>query len=200
MTSKSCEAMVLDLACALVRRFIPLPLRRLWGEFRSPLWAKDPGPMRLVILDNRSDEQCGMIPELMDPQVKGRNSTYCPFVFSSREDLLGGIGGGTWPVGKLLAHESVHGCDMVIRQLVDPCFHEMAQDLFDRASVATVYNGMYASTSRDEYLAEVVIIALGLVQKEGDNEYVENGLVGIDQLVMKDPEVVDLLTQFFTLG
>lgn len=71
-TSKNVEEEVLHQACALVRAIMPRSLRECFGKFRSPLWAKDPGPMRLVILDNRSDEQVGMVPELQD-NSKGRN-------------------------------------------------------------------------------------------------------------------------------
>jgi len=48
--------------------------------------------MRLVVLDNRSNEQLGSVPELQN-SIRGRNATICPFVFSSREDFFGGVGG-----------------------------------------------------------------------------------------------------------
>ena len=55
-TSKSVEDEVLQRACKLVRTLYSEELRQKWGEFRAPKWAKDPGPMRLIILDNRSNE------------------------------------------------------------------------------------------------------------------------------------------------
>jgi hypothetical protein len=60
--------------------------------------------MRVVILDNRTNEQAGSIPELQD-KSKGRNGTSCPFVFSSREDFTTGIGSGGWKTGRLTSHE-----------------------------------------------------------------------------------------------
>ncbi len=109
-TSKSVEQSVLESAVALISRVIPSEQRKLWGKFRSPLWAKDPGLMRIIILDNRTDEQAGIIPELQDDS-KGRNGTSCPFVFTSREDFVKGIGDGNWPMGKLTMHKSTHGAD-----------------------------------------------------------------------------------------
>jgi hypothetical protein len=61
-TSKSVEPEVLQKAVKLIRSIVPLELRRCFGKFQSPRWAKDPGPMRVIILDNRTDEQAGIIP------------------------------------------------------------------------------------------------------------------------------------------
>jgi hypothetical protein len=126
--SKSCGEATLRRACDFVRSMVPETQRSLWAKFRSPKWAKDPGPMRLVVLNNISNERAGMIPELKDGSG-GRNGTSCPFVFTSKEDVFQGIG-GKWIPCRLTAHEMTHGCDMVIRQLLDPAFEEIAQSLF----------------------------------------------------------------------
>lgn len=46
-------------AARCIRRWVPLSLRAKFASFRSPKWAKDPGPMRVIILDNRTNEQVG---------------------------------------------------------------------------------------------------------------------------------------------
>ena len=131
--SRSSGEETLARACRLVRRMIPPAQRQLWSLFRSPLWAKNKGPMRLVVLKDQTDEQAGGIPELKDDS-KGRNFASCPFVFTSREDFYEGVGG--WPPTALTAHEMLHGADMVIRQLIDPAFHDdvLEQYLNHRAS------------------------------------------------------------------
>ena len=78
--------------------------------------------MRVIVLDERTNEQAGCIPELQD-NSGGRNGTSCPFVFTSREDFDGGIG-GSWSEGQLSCHEITHGSDMVVRQLRDAYFHD----------------------------------------------------------------------------
>eukprot|EP00466_Bigelowiella_natans_P020737 jgi/Bigna1/139624/aug1.51_g14332 len=129
--SHRCGKDILAKACALVRRTIPEKQRSLWGAFRSPKWAKDPGPMRIVVLDNRTNEEAGCIPELQDGS-RGRNGTSCPFVFTSREDFEEGVGGGSWKPFQLTVHEMTHGADMVIRQLIDPYFHYQVALLWEK--------------------------------------------------------------------
>ena len=113
----------------MVRSIFPKELRSKFLQFRSPTWAIDPGPMRLIILDRQSDQQAGTTPECRDTKLKdmkGRNHTYCPWVFSCSGDFDGPC--EKW--GKLTTHELVHGADMVIRQLVDPYFHEEVKNLY----------------------------------------------------------------------
>lgn len=164
--------------------------------------------MRLVILDNRSDEQAGMVPELGDGST-GRNHTNCPFVFSSREDFTTGIGGGRWRRGRLTTHELTHGADMVIRQLIDPFFHFEAAHLFDRAMERRQFHyddptagpgeprevALYAACNRDEYIGECVNIILNL----SGEEYHNVGITGRADLEFKDPAVCALLRRFFTV-
>ena len=51
---------------------------------------------------------------------------------------------------------------MVIRQLVDPYFHILVQDAYDKSVSRGVFSDFYAGTHRDEYLAEAHIISLGI--------------------------------------
>lgn len=51
------EREVVEEAARWIRKWVPLSLRAKFAAFRSPKWAKDPGPMRVIILDNRTNEQ-----------------------------------------------------------------------------------------------------------------------------------------------
>eukprot|EP01061_Rhynchopus_euleeides_P020506 TRINITY_DN3335_c0_g1_i1.p1 TRINITY_DN3335_c0_g1~~TRINITY_DN3335_c0_g1_i1.p1 ORF type:complete len:488 (+),score=61.43 TRINITY_DN3335_c0_g1_i1:67-1530(+) len=129
--SKKVPEKVMAKVCALVRAIFPESLRRLFGEFRPPRWCCDHGPMRLVILHH--GERAGMIPEFKGtPQesMQGANQTHCPFAFSHVHDFE-----DPSPVnwGKLTTHEITHAADMVIRQLVDPYFHEEVELLYRQA-------------------------------------------------------------------
>ncbi len=202
--SKTIELEVISKCEALVRSKVPLWLLQACRSFRSARWAIDPGPLRIIILDNRFNEQAGMIPEL-ENDTKGRNCTSCPFVFTSREDFVDGVN-FQWPLGALTAHELVHGLDMVIRQ-VDPDFHNRVAGLFIQAKKSQIYqykdvrgtHEMYAATNRDEFLAETAIIAMGLADPSPNREYFKSGLYLRSQLEEKDPEVVDLLSTFLNL-
>lgn len=190
--SKECGEETLRRACHLIRTCIPEGQRRMWGAFVSPTWAKDPGPMRLIVLDDRTDQQAGCVPELRDGS-RGRNQTSCPFVFTSREDFHGGVGGGRgWCEGQLTLHEATHGADMVIRQREDPYFHEEVGRLWAKHREKFRYAGdarrttiilscgechvdeddghsyCYAAANRDEFLAECHCIAQGLHVKSKD--------------------------------
>jgi hypothetical protein len=197
--SRACGEATLQKASQLVRSFIPEEHRRLWGQFASPLWAKDRGPMRLVVLDNVTNEQCGMIPELSDIST-GRNCTSCPFVVTSREDLFDGVGG--WTPGRLTLHEMTHGADMVIRQQLDPAFEDIVEDLFRQYRQLCCYtsrNGamksVYAATSRDEFLAEMVTASTGrLVCDDG---YFRCGLNTVNHIREAMPELYDLMKRYF---
>ncbi len=211
--SKTCGQDTLERACKFVRSVVPPYQRKLWGQFRSPKWAKDPGPMRLVVLDNRTNQQAGCIPELKD-ESKGRNGTSCPFVFTSREDFYQGVGP---QVTQLTAHEVTHGADMVIRQLVDPYFHDQVTQLwaahcgkflapsprrrlvlFDDGSqfpLGGTASYRYAACNRDEFLAECLCIALGL--KRGCAKYTACGMSTPEELAKRMPDVLALLRHHF---
>eukprot|EP00927_Polykrikos_kofoidii_P005107 TRINITY_DN12038_c0_g3_i1.p1 TRINITY_DN12038_c0_g3~~TRINITY_DN12038_c0_g3_i1.p1 ORF type:complete len:582 (-),score=81.07 TRINITY_DN12038_c0_g3_i1:96-1757(-) len=201
--SRKCGDETLRRACDLVREYFPQRLRALWGAFRSPLWSKDPGPMRLVVLDNRCDEQAGIVPELQDGSG-GRNGTSCPFVFSSREDFFEGIGGGAWRRTRLTTHELVHGMDMVIRQLVDPVLDETVQEYFDRYrhrfqhfTPAGAVRNAYATANRDEFLAEVVSVCRGTLDNEG--VYIKCGLNTKESVRREMPDLFEFITQYFII-
>lgn len=230
--SKECGVETLEKACRLVRRTIPLSQRNLWGHFRSPRWARDPGPMRLIVLDNRTNQQAGSIPELCRyddaAQMKGRNQTMCPFVFTSREDFHGGVAFGGWCSGRLTLHEMTHGADMVIRQLVDPYFHDAVGKLWAQhchkfryqnqsSSLRTITissetydiqeeeeeeeeatNHCYAAANRDEFLAECHCIAQGLHLNSKDYEQCQ--LSTPTELQNTMPDVYQLLQDYFILS
>lgn len=200
--SKACGSETLPKACALVRSVITLQQRKLWGMFRSTKERKDPGPMRIVVLDNRTNEQAGIIPELKDDSP-GRNGTASPFVFSSREDFFGGIG-SSWVEGRLTLHEMTHGADMVIRQLVDPYFHNEVEDLYCKHKEKFKYlkssqewSYCYAGTNRDEFLAEAHTIAQGMHVGSKDYELCKMS-TPID-LKSKMQDVLNLLQKHFRL-
>ena len=174
--------------------------------------------MRVVVLDNRTDEQAGMVPELQD-NSKGRNGTACPFVFTSREDFTTGIGGGAWKLGRLTAHELTHGADMVIRQLVDPYFHEEAEQLYQASMARRQWTfaktqeqpekqqqeehgrgwqetTLYAGANRDEYLGEAMNILLDLCGPE----YQRVGIRGRADLAQIDPDLCTLMGRHLRLA
>jgi len=205
--SKACGWDILRRACVLVRAVIPLWQRKLWSDFVSPKWAKDPGPMRIIILDNRSNEEAGCIPELQDSST-GRNGTSCPFVFTSREDFDGGVG-GCWSLGALTSHEMTHGSDMVLRQQHDPGFHEVVGDLYAKhrkrfcwqkptSRGQSVRKLCYAAANRDEFLAECLTISLGMMVDRAD--YRAAGLSRLADLEAQCPDVMELLRQHFSVG
>lgn len=196
--SQACGEETLQRACALVRAMYPPEHRRLWGEFVSPAWARDPGPMRLVVLDNRSGEQMGMIPELQDDRT-GRNCTCCPWVFTSREDFFGGVAG--WHEGRLTVHEMTHGADMVLRQAVDPYIHEAVRDMYRAHREKFCFHEpcgaarkCYAAANRDEFLAECHVILQGLMRAD---DYDMCGLGTPDALGDACPDVVAFLLNYF---
>jgi len=214
--SKACGKSTLTKTCKFVRARIEQAQRRLWGEFRSPKWSKDPGPMRIIVLDNRTNEQAGCIPELKDGS-RGRNGTACPFVFTSREDFEHGVGGR---VGSLTNHEMTHGSDMVIRQLVDPYFDNQVTTLWaaycekfrfrdNSTRVTALFDDgsqvdlgwkeryCYAAHNRDEFLAECHNVAQGLMI--GVREYELCNLSTPEQLILEMPDVWNLLHSHFNL-
>lgn len=196
--SKSVEDVVLLRCRELVERVVPKKFRAEWQRFRSPKGFKDPGPMRIIILDNRTHEQAGCIPELGD-DTKGRNCTCCPFVFTSREDLLPtGVGG--WSPGRLTLHELVHGFDMVIRQLIDPFFNDEALQCYvlSRHLYQTPRRErLYASTSRDEYVAETLCVAWGMMKN--DEMYRAASMSNQEDLQRRDPLVLNMLRKYFNV-
>mmetsp|Transcript_21947 Transcript_21947/g.33289 ORF Transcript_21947/g.33289 Transcript_21947/m.33289 type:complete len:435 (+) Transcript_21947:252-1556(+) len=219
--SKACGQETLERVCKFVRAVVPPEQRAMWGRFRSPKWAKDPGPMRLVVLDNRTNERAGVIPELRDEST-GRNQTSCPFVFTSREDFYGGVGNGCWCEKQLTLHEMTHGSDMVIRQMLDPSFHDEVGELWskyrdkfrhtDLSTSRTIilfdtgantvdeeqnYSYCYAAANRDEFLAEAHCIAQGLHIKS--NDYIRCNISTPKELVEAMPEVHGLLGSHFSL-
>jgi len=205
--SHACGPLVLQRACALVRAVIPPWQREMWGRFMSPRGCKDAGPMRIIVLDNRTDEQAGIIPELNDGNRGGRNGTSCPFVFTSREDFDEGVG-GRWQLGSLTAHEMTHGADMVLRQQHDPCFHEDVAELYashrehffwpkPQGTGRTVRKLCYAAANRDEFLAECLILLLGLLTERED--YCLAGMSTPADLEQRCPQVVDLLRKHFVI-
>jgi len=54
--SHACGVETLRRASSLVRSLIPEAQRAKWLQFRSPKWAKNAGPMRIIVLDNVSYE------------------------------------------------------------------------------------------------------------------------------------------------
>eukprot|EP00929_Paragymnodinium_shiwhaense_P100429 TRINITY_DN6274_c0_g1_i3.p1 TRINITY_DN6274_c0_g1~~TRINITY_DN6274_c0_g1_i3.p1 ORF type:complete len:563 (+),score=64.83 TRINITY_DN6274_c0_g1_i3:82-1770(+) len=201
--SKACGEEVFRRVCAFVRELIPEWQRRLWLRFVSPKGFKDPGPMRLIILDNRSGEEAGCIPELQDGS-KGRNGTSCPFVFSSREDFTEGVCG--WTLGALTGHEIVHGSDMVLRQLHDPWFHEELIDLYaehrylfewgrPQSTGRHARKYCYAAANQSEFLAECHILLLGMLKER--HPYTAAGICTPEDLQQKAPKVVELLRRYF---
>lgn len=223
--SKACGEDTLQRACQLIRSTVPIEQRKMWDKFQSPKWAKDPGPMRVIVLDDRTNEQAGCIPELQD-ESSGRNQTSCPFIFTSREYFFGGVGGGgqRWCEGRLTLHELTHCSDMVIRQLKDPYFHEEVGMLwskyrdkfnYDADSVTkrniTIYDSgecivdeegkstyCYAATNRDEFLAECHCIAQGLHVKSMD--YTKCNMSTPDELRDAMPDVYQLLERNFRMA
>eukprot|EP01060_Flectonema_neradi_P006283 TRINITY_DN1420_c1_g1_i1.p1 TRINITY_DN1420_c1_g1~~TRINITY_DN1420_c1_g1_i1.p1 ORF type:complete len:439 (+),score=35.63 TRINITY_DN1420_c1_g1_i1:48-1364(+) len=138
--SKNAAKGTLEQACALVRSVFPLPLRRKFLEFRSPKWALDPGPMRLVIL--ASNEQAGCIPEVTGTPLEdmnGANHTYFPWTFSNENDFRESNTANP-NKGVLTIHECTHAADGVIRQQIDPYFHEHVQLLYNTA-IANSHDG-----------------------------------------------------------
>lgn len=203
--SKAAGPEVLQRCCALVRATLPLWQRELWGKFVSPKWGQDPGPMRIIILDNRSGEQANCIPEINRGNSGGRNGTACPFVFTSREDFDGGVG-GSWKLGALTAHEMVHGADMVLRQLYDPYFHEEVLDLYrtyrqlfqwpkSQGTGRTVVKNCYACANRDEFLAETHCILLGM--HENKDDYCRARMNTATLLEEACPKLVEVLKRVF---
>eukprot|EP00930_Biecheleria_cincta_P096304 TRINITY_DN88175_c0_g1_i1.p1 TRINITY_DN88175_c0_g1~~TRINITY_DN88175_c0_g1_i1.p1 ORF type:complete len:412 (-),score=59.26 TRINITY_DN88175_c0_g1_i1:140-1321(-) len=191
--SKGCGEETLHRACKLVRAAFKPEVRELWGQFRSWKGCADPGPMRIIVLDNRTDEYAGMIPELNN-DWKTRNGTGCPFVVTSREDFHGGI--ASWKEGQLTLHEGFHGLDMVLRQLVDPYLHCEVQDLYDKYVDKFRNSGpekCYASTNRDEFIAECFCI---LQDRLKGPLYEEVGLDSSSALQEQMPEVAELLGRF----
>lgn len=219
--SKACGRETLKRVCQLIRKTVPQQQRELWGNFSSPKWARDPGPMRVIVLDNRANEQSGCIPELQDGS-RGRNQTMCPFVFTSREDFHEGVGGGSWCKGRLTLHELTHGSDMVIRQLVDPYFHDEVGELWSKhrdkfqytqelTRTTTVFCSKdnevnergkfafcYAAENRDEFLAECHCIVQGLHATCKD--YKRCKLSTPDELRSVMPDVYQLLAMYFLLS
>mmetsp|Transcript_7014 Transcript_7014/g.11133 ORF Transcript_7014/g.11133 Transcript_7014/m.11133 type:complete len:436 (+) Transcript_7014:35-1342(+) len=150
MSSKACGREALDNAVKLVKSYVPLKLRQLCLKWMAPL-GRPIGPMRLVILDNVTNEQAGDCPDMPD-DWKGRNGTSNPVCFTSKEDLVGG------QRGELTSHELVHALDMVIRQQLDPYFMQEVDDLYRNAIEKNIYNKCYAAADRHEYLAEVTTL------------------------------------------
>ena len=217
-----------------VRQWFPEKVRRICATFRSPKWCKDPGPLRIVILDNRSNEkvrcrhrhvgneyeecvadthmilvphtQAGIVPELQD-KTEGRNSTVCPFVFTSREDFTDGVN-RLWPIGRLTLHEGTHGMDMVVRQRQDPAFHFIVADAYKQAMENKIYQyydeakgqvvPLYAAASRDEYLAEAMTLYHDKPQLDGSNNYARAGLRNRADLLAKDPTIVRIIESYLT--
>ncbi|CEO96072.1 Uncharacterized protein PBTT_00433 [Plasmodiophora brassicae] len=168
--------------------------------------------MRLVILDDRTsvadNEQAALSPPQTEPVRRnenlcqipefvgkkegrhrvedGRNCTCCPFIFSSREDLVDGVGG--WPPGALTCHEVFHGVDMAIRQK-DPAFHWKVADAYERHKARGTLGSIYASTNRDEYMAEMVVVYCGL----STDELTEVGLRDRQTLRDMAPEAFALI-------
>lgn len=110
------------------------------------------------------------------------------------------------------AHEVVHGADMVIRQLVDPYFHIVVQKLYQDNQLKRVFDKkLYASSNRDEYLAESHVIALGIashpyidvgevsdycISVYFDLIYIQIGFRNASDLQKRDPKIVELLKRF----
>ena len=119
----------LEKACALIRGTLPIELRRKFLDFRAQKWCVDPGPMRLIIMANK--EVAGSIIEVQGTSLQGMtgsNHTYSPWAFTNENDFL-----KCSNIGKLTLHEITHAADMVIRQQIDPFFHEHVQLLYNSA-------------------------------------------------------------------
>ena len=163
--SRNCEnyQQILDEATFLVKSFIPIEIRRLFLKYKHGRYRpKYVGPMRLIILSHTAKEEAGCIPELQTKET-GRNGTAQPFVFSSSDDYIRGFYHTQWFNGHLTAHELVHACDMVIRQLIDPCFMVEVDDVYNNAKESGVYpEKCYAMTSRHEYIAEILTVFLNI--------------------------------------
>ena len=199
--SHACGLETLHEASALIRSLIPEEHRKLWSQFRSPKWAKDCGPMRLIVLDNRTKERAGMIPELNDSSAS-RNCVNCPFVFTSREDFYDGVSG--FMKYQLSTHEITHGADMVIRQLIDPAFDEIIEEMYQKYRQLLCYNTIngamkssYATTNRDEFLAEIITICRGCHINTSD--YQKCGINTVELVREKMPDLYNIIQQYFIL-
>jgi len=167
--SRNCEnyQQILDEATFLVKSFIPIEIRRLFLKYKHGRYRrKYVGPMRLIILSHSNNEQAGCIPELKTKET-GRNGTAQPFVFSSSDDYNHGFYDYQWFNGRLTAHELVHAVDMVIRQLIDPCFMVECDKIYNLAKQSGKYpEKCYAMTSRHEYIAEILTVFLNIPPKD----------------------------------
>eukprot|EP00483_Globobulimina_turgida_P005625 UN05635 len=149
--------------------------------------------MRLIILSHKHDEQAGCIPELKNKET-GRNGTAQPFVFSSSDDYNRGFYNYEWFNGRLTAHELVHAVDMVIRQLVDPCFMIETEKIYNLAKASGKYpEQAYAMTSRHEYIAEILTVFLNIPP----NDLYVAGFKNKDDLKEKDIEGFKFLQRWF---
>jgi hypothetical protein len=168
--------------------------------------------MRVIVLDDITNERSGIIPELKSGASTGsssnsRNSVECPFVFTSREDMYGQhskISGELAPKNRLTIHETVHGADMVIRQMIDPAFHEIMEEYFRKYRSLMIYisrNGAlkaaYAATNRDEFLAEVVTICKG--GHADTQDYARCGLQSKDDVRRLMPDMYEEITKYFII-
>eukprot|EP00484_Ammonia_sp_Unknown_P017045 CAMPEP_0197025322 /NCGR_PEP_ID=MMETSP1384-20130603/5696_1 /TAXON_ID=29189 /ORGANISM="Ammonia sp." /LENGTH=760 /DNA_ID=CAMNT_0042453845 /DNA_START=21 /DNA_END=2303 /DNA_ORIENTATION=+ len=194
--SKKCEhyQRILDEATFLVKSFIPIEIRRLFLKYKHGRYRpRYVGPMRLIILSHTHNEQAGCIPELRTKET-GRNGTAQPFVFSSSDDFNHGFAHYEWFNGRLTAHELVHAVDMVIRQLIDPCFMVQLDAVYNLAKKSGAYpEKVYAMTDRHEYLAEILTVFLNIPSKE----LYEAGFKNKEDLQVKDKEGYQFLQKWF---
>ena len=194
--SRNCDnyQQILDEATFLIKSFIPIEIRRLFLKYKHGRYRrKYCGPMRLIILSHTKNEQAGCIPELKTKE-QGRNGTAQPFIFSSSDDYNRGFYHYQWFNGRLTAHELVHAVDMVIRQLIDPCFMIEVEMIYNLAKQSGEYpEKAYAMNSRHEYISEILTVFLNIPP----NDLFVAGFRNKDDLKKRDPSGYKFLQKWF---